>query len=214
MLLSSFPRVRALAVSGPFALQSGSRWAADGPIAQVLTVDAYREELVDHGHDDAQSIAEWLRLHGARHVVWAHGEGSRRGRAEYSWSVRIAALDGTSAPRLDTLAIGDGVTATLPEGDLTRLAARDAVLRVALRVPTPQASEARPAKGLRRQRATDVGVQACVVLGVGRLGATVVVTAPDAARAESAAACLAGLVASDMEEAMAPSGGAAWYQVS
>lgn len=200
----------ALGPSGPFSESSQSGWFthADGTV-RCLGLAAYRDAMAADGlvaphvvDDTVRRLAE----HGCDRVLWACGNGGRRGHLNVSWDARVA-ITASPAEEAVPYVIGAGDHRPVGSEPVERLSGQPGVLQAfrypmekqRLKMPLP----GRVARALRlKGRVTLHHRQgAHASLAVGHVGATAGATAGSPVAVEEALSRLVAVLVADMREA-------------
>jgi hypothetical protein len=199
----------ALGPSGPFSEASEKAWFThpDGAVRH-LEMDAYRDAMITEGRTAphlADDIVRRMRERGCDRVLWACGNGGRRGHLNVAWDARVA-VTAMPAEQAVPYVIGAGGHRPVGSDIVERSVGQPGVLQ-AFRYPMEKQRlkvplSGRTARALRMKgRVTSHPTQAAhASLAVGHVGATAIVTAGDPAAVEGALARLVAVLVADMRE--------------
>lgn len=202
--------VLSLGPSGPFARNSQPAWFFHGDGAvRVLDMSGYQSALVEAGIDRAASrdLVARMRANGTSRILWARGEGGRRGHLHAAWDVRVAT---TATPAID--AVGEITGSThrpLGAAPVSSLEGHQGVLTAYTQRVQPQKvrlpSSAGPTWSRTLRLPSEIRYHytcaAYAALAVGPVGATVTVMADSVPGAEHRLRSLTEVVLDDIAPA-------------
>lgn len=199
--------LQGLGPAGPFPEGSQKRWFSheDGHF-RYLSMPSYRDQLIEIGTPEhvARDLVHRLTNCGAREVVWAHGQGGRRGHIRASWDVRVIS---TATPAADVLRDVVGILQD-PLGSEPIAALRDApdvvtaysqhVPEHKLKLPSRFGPKWSRPLHLPAQLQSHVTRTAYIAMAEQGIGATVVVSAERLPAAEHGARMLLEVIRGDL----------------